>query len=63
MAGKLCWALGLVLLFAGLVSMVEGIGAATGGLSWALLASLFPTMGLAAGGLGLLLARMPWNKK
>ena len=47
---------GLVLLFAGLVSMVEGIGAATGGLSWALLASLFPTMGLAAGGLGLLLA-------
>ena len=47
---------GLVLLFAGLVSLVEGIGAATGGLSWALLASLFPTMGLAAGGLGLLLA-------
>ena len=48
--------LALVLLFAGLVSLVEGIGAATGGLSWALLASLFPTMGLAAGGLGLLLA-------
>ena len=46
---------GLVLLFAGLVSLVGGIDAA-GGLSWSLLASLFPTMGLAAGGLGLLLA-------
>ena len=48
--------LALVLLFAGLVSLVEGIGAATGGLSWGLLANRFPTMGLAAGGLGLLLA-------
>ena len=44
---------GLVLLFAGLVSMVQGVGAAAGVLSWSLLAELFPTMGLAAGGLGL----------
>ena len=47
---------GLVLLFAGLVSMVQGVDAAAGVLSWALLASLFPTMGLAAGGLGLVLS-------
>ena len=38
---------GLVLLFAGLVSMVQGVGAAAGVLSWSLLAELFPTMGLA----------------
>lgn len=54
---------GLVLLFAGLVSLVEGIGAATGGLSWALLASLFPTMGLAAGGLGLVIGSASMTRR
>ena len=54
---------GLVLLFAGLVSMVQGVDAAAGVLSWALLASLFPTMGLAAGGLGLVIGSASMTRR
>lgn len=54
---------GLVLLFAGLVSMVQGIGAAAGVLSWSLLAELFPTMGLAAGGLGLVIGSASMTRR
>ena len=54
---------GLVLLFAGLVSMVQGVGAAAGVLSWSLLAELFPTMGLAAGGLGLVIGSASMTRR
>ena len=54
---------GLVLLFAGLVSMVQGVGAAAGVLSWGLLAELFPTMGLAAGGLGLVIGSASMTRR
>ena len=54
---------GLVMLFAGLVSMVQGVDAAAGVLSWALLASLFPTMGLAAGGLGLVIGSASMTRR
>lgn len=54
---------GLVLLFAGLVSMVQGIDAAAGVLSWSLLAELFPTMGLAAGGLGLVIGSASMTRR
>ena len=54
---------GLVLLFTGLVSMVQGIGAAAGVLSWSLLAELFPTMGLAAGGLGLVIGSASMTRR
>ena len=54
---------GLVLLFAGLVSMVQGIGTAAGVLSWSLLAELFPTMGLAAGGLGLVIGSASMTRR
>ena len=54
---------GLVLLFAGLVSMVQGVDAAAGVLSWSLLASLFPTMGLAAGGLGLVIGSASMTRR
>lgn len=54
---------GLVLLFAGLVSMVQGVDAAAGVLSWSLLAELFPTMGLAAGGLGLVIGSASMTRR
>ena len=54
---------GLVLLFAGLVSMVQGVGAAAGVLSWSLLAELFPIMGLAAGGLGLVIGSASMTRR
>lgn len=54
---------GLVLLFAGLVTMVQGVGAAAGVLSWSLLAELFPTMGLAAGGLGLVIGSASMTRR
>lgn len=54
---------GLVLFFAGLVSMVQGVDAAAGVLSWSLLAELFPTMGLAAGGLGLVIGSASMTRR